>query len=500
MKSKFIIDQESKSIAIIGAGWYGAHLAYSLQKSGHSVTLFEKNPEIMSENSGKFAVRLHAGPHYPRSPETRKSCQSGLDEFREKYKELVVEHEYSIYALGNKDSKSNPSKVSKEEFEVVGKECKGFKEIDSEQAGYKDLNYAMEIDEPSVLVGKALRKKFMGYLTKAEVNIVCDFEVAKCEKRKDGKTAVVSKNGAEQLFDKVINTTSYQSLVTKPDFRFHDEVVFQPCVILTYQDNETENHPHPFSFTIMDGLFPCIMPYIDQDPKQEPDLNAKRKYVLYHAEWTPLRSCKTQEEAYQILSTIDKKFIKDKLKDKFESEIKRFWPEFENRFSYDGFVGSVIAKVTNNREFRAALTYEDSEEIINVFPGKVNNIFDVERETRQLMNNENIKTNGNYRYVVGGALDSAMVELEEKLDPNLTNSCQLQSYNELVDNPQNLERDALDNEIGKQQSEDSVKDTNAFSFKNSKITSFRPQITKEQQSQMYAPSSSPTRQTIPDCL
>ncbi len=65
-------------IAIIGAGWYGAHLACELAKQRHTVTLIEKNIAILSETSGTFGVRLHRGPHYPRSSETRKGCATHL--------------------------------------------------------------------------------------------------------------------------------------------------------------------------------------------------------------------------------------------------------------------------------------------------------------------------------------------------------------------------------------------------------------------------------------
>ena len=39
-------------IAIIGAGWYGCHLALVLKEEGHDVTVFEKNSEIFRGASG----------------------------------------------------------------------------------------------------------------------------------------------------------------------------------------------------------------------------------------------------------------------------------------------------------------------------------------------------------------------------------------------------------------------------------------------------------------
>lgn len=43
-----------KKVAIIGAGWYGCHLAKVLSEQGFDVTLYEKNGEILNEISGNF--------------------------------------------------------------------------------------------------------------------------------------------------------------------------------------------------------------------------------------------------------------------------------------------------------------------------------------------------------------------------------------------------------------------------------------------------------------
>lgn len=407
-------------IAIIGAGWNGSHLAKVLQESGHEVTLFEKNPTIFSELSGKFGLRLHAGPHYPRSPATRKSCLRGLNKFRENYPEFVVEHEYSVYALGDKDANNQLPKVSPEAFNIVGQECMDYNPINPKDWGYTNLTTAMSVYEPSILVGEKLRNSFLGYLKKAEVELRCNFDVNKIEK-KDGKF-IINGNDSE-LFDKVINTTGYQSLLPNTDFPFEMEIVYQPCVVLMYED--TRSNSAPFSFTVMDGWFPCMMPY------EEGTNPTNRKYMLYHSKWTIMGSFKTVKEANEVYDKIDDEFVKTQLKSLFEKDIKRFWPEFEERFTYDGFKKGVLAKIRSNREFRSTLTFA-SDDIINVVPGKINHIFDVEEEVKALIENQNLVIKGNYSYVKGGTLDSAMAEILEKPDDNAANTCSLQTYQELI--------------------------------------------------------------------
>ena len=83
-------------IYIIGSGWYGCHIALVLAKLGYEVTILEKNKDIFQGTSGQFGIRLHEGPHYPRSKLTRESCRRNGEEFKQCYPELVIPHCYSL--------------------------------------------------------------------------------------------------------------------------------------------------------------------------------------------------------------------------------------------------------------------------------------------------------------------------------------------------------------------------------------------------------------------
>lgn len=80
MHNKKINSCSKKKIAIIGSGWYGVHIALVLKKEcpSYKVTLFEKSPDIFSEISGKFGIRLHSDLYYPRSEATRIACHKGF--------------------------------------------------------------------------------------------------------------------------------------------------------------------------------------------------------------------------------------------------------------------------------------------------------------------------------------------------------------------------------------------------------------------------------------
>jgi hypothetical protein len=406
-------------IAIIGAGWYGCHLALQLTKAGHQVVLYEKNPQILSQISGAFGIRLHAGPHYPRSAETRKSCLRSLEEFKVLYPELVIPHEYSIYGLGISDAEGKPAKITKEEFVTVCSESASCTILDPQKAGYTNLITAAKINEPSIALGTRLRTAFTQYLNDARVTVRCNFDVQEINYSPSG--ASVFGAHSEQHFTKVINTTSYQAFLPPPkDFPFDMETVYQPCLALQYEDNAPG--PRPFSFIVMDGWFPCIMPVCDGGKKQ--------KYILTHSKWTIMGSYDHPAKAYTVLNQLSDAWIERNVRPFCEQEIGRFWPAFAERFTYVGWKGTVLAKLKTRKEFRSAVTYE-KDNIIHVVPGKISNVLDVEREVKSLIIKKNVLENKGYCYIQGGVLQQSCDEIVEKPVAGESNTCTLHTFEEL---------------------------------------------------------------------
>lgn len=428
-------------IAVIGGGWYGCHIALVLKLAGNDVTLFESGEDIFRGISGKFGIRLHVGPHYPRSEKTRKSCREGYAEFLKTYPDLVVEHAYSVYGLGKRDANNEPPKVDLKTFQEVGKEVKNSREIDPTKWGYRELHSAFDVEEPSILVGNLLREKFRAYLHKAGVKIVYNFNVHRLIRWKGTKTLVMG-NSCMGVFDYAVNTTSYQALLPPPEpsLPFDLNIVYQPCLALVYEDrlSKTMSLP-PFSFIVMDGWFPCIMPYIQEKEDREVTGSTFRKYIVTHGKFTIMGSFKTAQEGRTCLAQIDEKFIATHVQPQCETEMERFWPLFgarmpnstERRFKYVGWKGDVLAKIKTNREFRSAITFA-REGVVYVIPGKISNIFDTGRETISLISNQNVLHQGVYQYVRNGALHDGVSEILEAIDPKIRNTCTLQTYAELT--------------------------------------------------------------------
>tara|TARA_Y100000588_G_scaffold351681_1_gene403685 strand:+ start:4623 stop:5996 length:1374 start_codon:yes stop_codon:yes gene_type:complete len=446
-------------IGIIGAGWYGCHVALALKEAGHDVEIFEKSPAIFSQVSGNFGIRLHAGPHYPRSPETRKSCHRGFELFKSAYPELVIPHAHAYYALGNKDADQNPPKVSKDAFDKVCHESASCKDINPEKEGFNDLISAYDIDEPSILLGKKLRVLFEKKLKDANIPVYCNFNAK--QPIQENNKVTISDGQSSRPFDKVVNATSYQALLPKgkTPFPIDAEVVYQPCLALQHKDKNPDEKP--ISFIVMDGWFPCLMPYIcdSEDPE-----NIDRKYILTHGKWTIMGSYRDSAEAKDVLDKINDDFVEEKILQPSLKEMERFWPGFTKRFEYIGWKGAVLAKLKTKREFRSAVTFEQ-DNIIHIIPGKVSNIFDAENEVKLLLSNKNTLTASGYTFVKGGVLDASMAEISEK--PSASDRCtaNLETFKELNSMPQALK--VSNNSVFSRTNEQSKTGGFVFNQKNS---------------------------------
>jgi glycine/D-amino acid oxidase-like deaminating enzyme len=91
-------------IAIIGAGWYGCHIASALMALGFEIVLLEKADRAMDAASGKNQYRLHQGFHYARNHRTRVQSRDGYSRFMERYARLSAPIEHNIYVIPEQDS------------------------------------------------------------------------------------------------------------------------------------------------------------------------------------------------------------------------------------------------------------------------------------------------------------------------------------------------------------------------------------------------------------
>ena len=92
-------------IAVIGGGIFGCTAAIYAARAGRDVDLFEKQSGLCQMATGANQFRLHAGYHYPRSPETAAECQAGLQSFYEEYEAAVIGEGRHFYSIASHDSR-----------------------------------------------------------------------------------------------------------------------------------------------------------------------------------------------------------------------------------------------------------------------------------------------------------------------------------------------------------------------------------------------------------
>ena len=360
-----------------------------------------------------LGVRLHVGPHYPRSSVTRESCLNGYLAFANHYPELIVSHAYSVYAIGTKDAEGSPSKVTVEQFVAVCKESSKCEILeDPSKEGYNNLEVIVRLSEPSVLVGKGLHDYFVEKLTDVGVQIVYGCNVESVDKTKNGISIKIA-GGEVKPFDWAVNATSYHSklLSVQRPLKLPFDVVYQPCLALVYKDLQPTS-AKPFSFIVMDGWFPCLMPIVKYGDKKNPE----KKYMLTHGKYTIMGSFNDVDGAKECLGKVDSAFIKDQIQPNCEKEMNRFWPMFKDRFKYLCWTGAVLAKTRSDTEFRSAVTYQNNDfNMINVIPGKVSNVFDAADEVKELIGGCNvIRDKDGFSYVRDGTLASGTFRVCKK--------------------------------------------------------------------------------------
>ncbi len=91
-------------VAVIGGGIFGCTTAIHLAKAGHSVTLFEREADLMLCASRANQYRLHRGYHYPRSSETVFSIIEAEIQFRKEYMPSVIDGLPTIYGIAKTGS------------------------------------------------------------------------------------------------------------------------------------------------------------------------------------------------------------------------------------------------------------------------------------------------------------------------------------------------------------------------------------------------------------
>lgn len=325
-------------IKIIGAGWFGCHLARAL-KNKHEIELHEINNEIFAGASGKIPARLHLGaPHYPRSMITQNACKEHQTQFMSEYGDLTRAVPINIYAVAN-----DHSMVDFGTYHLVLKNQIEMLTIQNpSEFGLRNVEGAVMTGERHIVIEKA--KQF--------------FE----EELKDvlylgSNTSTRDQKG----FDYVIDCT----------FCANDEYMvdrFEPCLVLALEG------PAHKAVTIMDGPFPSLYPW-DED---------QNLLSLSSAHYGPIsKNCKTWNEAKEIIDNFSYSMCKQRGLEMRES-MAYFYPEMMDYKVIDHML-SIRAMPLSKADSRLVHVVKLSDKLIRIRSGKIDAVLDAEREVKNLI-------------------------------------------------------------------------------------------------------------------
>lgn len=332
------ITKNHKKIIIIGAGWYGCHIAKKMYERGHKVTIVDQ-ANIFSGASKYNQNRLHLGFHYPRCAATRLQSKRGHHLFKKEYGFLTKPLDYNLYAV--------PQTNSIIDFETYKLIMTGsgleFEDITS-VSPVPILNVRGIIDCTEDYICPKLSAKYfeltVGNMFKIDTNI--NRETVK---------------NLKLQYDYVIDCT--WGALSCIEEHTHE---FEVCLYHIYESTSLRN----IAITLMDGNFFSIFPY------------QENTFTVTHVKHIKQGSFSTMNEAVQHKNEISKnKALIDDNRKLVEADINKYLHFFEQTFNYVGHQISIKTKIPSATESRYVTVARDGN-YFSVLSGKIDTVFDAD--------------------------------------------------------------------------------------------------------------------------
>ena len=336
-------------IGIVGAGWFGCHIANILIDKQIDVVLFEKEADIFLAQSGFNSNRLHLGFHYPRAKLTRIQCQNSFKKFIIKYPSLVGSIKNNLIGIHVK-SKTKFLKyvkimnAAKLNFSIV-KNFLNLKNID----GLIKCNEMFIKKEESI---NFFKKKLI------HIKKYFNFEVKKIFNYKN----FVKIENSNEEFDWVIDCSAC-SLSKKNHFN----VLFEPRITLLYRSVKKN-----FAIMLMDGNFWSIYPI------------KNNLFTVGSVIYSRLAgSYKKKINAEKIIANLKSKNL-PKIITNFEKQIIKDYPKFKQHFKYVDYYTS-IATLKNSAKDERPFQFSVQKKVIKVLGGKIDTVIEAGEKIEKIL-------------------------------------------------------------------------------------------------------------------
>lgn len=322
---------------IIGAGWYGCHIASSFKALGFSVTVFDSEKNILNKASGNNQFRLHQGFHYARNYRTRVQSRDGYMRFIERYPTLSDPIKHNLYAVPNSDSLIDFLTYRL----IMTSSGIEFYEVKPSQFELTNCSGVLLTDERVMRTDKA-RDLFK---LRLDGNLNLDQKITSVEEKGDK----VYLNGEE--FDYIVDAT--WGSVSKIDH----PVFFEPTILLYYRSKIGS-----YALTMVDGDLCSVYPTDKEDV-----------FTLSSVKHTPLGRFDSMLDARSFLNQVDSKLIEVKRR-LMEEQVSRYMPDFCEKFEYIEPQLSVKTKIAGATDDRSCYVAKHGRKFV-VMSGKIDTIF-----------------------------------------------------------------------------------------------------------------------------
>lgn len=326
-------------IRILGAGFYGCHLARALRRDGHAVEVHEIADRIFAGASGNIPARLHAGCHYPRSRLTRAACQEHRAEFMAEYGHLTRPVPVNLYAIASERSMVDFAQYTAS----LRHEIEFLTVHDPLEFGLRNVEGAIQVGERHIvteLAREAFREELAG--------------VVKYRVRPDDHAA--------EEFDWTIDCTFCAADSAGVDR-------YEPCLVLLLRG------PVDRAVTIMDGPFPSLYPW-------NPQLHL---CSLSSAQWTPFsKELRTWKDARRLLDSLTPAEIDAQAQGMLDS-MAEFYPAIRHYGDPVDMRLSIRAMPLSGADTRLVDVRLAGPRLIRIRAGKIDAIIAAERAVRELM-------------------------------------------------------------------------------------------------------------------
>lgn len=332
---------------IIGAGFYGLHIASRLRALGLDVTVYEKENSILSLASGNNQFRLHLGFHYARNFRTRQQSRDGYFRFLERYDKLTREVSENYYLVPQADSI-----VDFSTYKLIMMSS-GLDFIETHAPPQITYPCGTIVTAERILLVDEARHYFTSLLS--DVLHLGEQAVlhAGCDK--------VNVNGMD--YDYCIDCT-WGHLT--PD----DSFFFESTILLYYRKRH-DSVPSS-AYTFVDG------PLCSLYPTENPSI-----FTLSSVPHTPIQHHNTSDAAREAIRSMSSHDIQIK-RLLMERQIMRYYPSFPDDFEYVEPQLCIKTKPHGHDDDRSCYVKKNGR-LINCLSGKIDNIFFAASEVMSLI-------------------------------------------------------------------------------------------------------------------